>query len=160
MRSSKLLLSTLFVLIATASRSYSETPNPVVWAVQSAPHGSVKPGSRFSIKIIGTIQPGWHIYAMEEPDGSPMATQVGITESDPARVLRITASKPQLIHDAALNLTAGVYLNSAAFILYLQVDSTSSQTPLHILVRYQSCNNKLCFPPRTQTIEVPLRIGE
>jgi hypothetical protein len=27
-------------------------------------------------------------------------------------------------------------------------------------VRYQSCNNNLCLPPRTQTIEVAVHIGQ
>ncbi len=160
MRSPEILLGTLFSLVAAAGPTGAQAPNPVAWVVKTAPHGNVKPGSKFAVSVVGTVQTGWHLYAMEEPDGGPIATQVGLAEGDPASVLRVSASKPQTIHDDALQLDTGVYLTTAEFTLSLKAATAPSHDPLHVLVRYQTCNNKVCLPPRTQTIEVPVRIGQ
>ena len=160
MRSSEIIFGTLISLVAIVNPSGAQAPTPVTWAVKTAPHGNVKPGSKFAVSVVGTVQPGWHLYAMEEPEGGPIATQVGLAEGDAASVLRVSASKPQTIHDDALQLDTGVYLTTAEFTLSLQAAAAPSHDPLHVLVRYQTCNNKVCLPPRTQTIEVPVRIGQ
>lgn len=147
-------------LALIAASAAAQAHNPVAWSVASAPHSGVKPGAKFDIAVTGKPEPGWHLYAMQEPDGGPIATEVGIAEGDPASLLHVTASKPQTMHDPALNLDTGVYVSAAQFTLHLQAASAPSPGPIRVLVRYQSCNNNVCLPPRTQTIPVPVHIGQ
>jgi DsbC/DsbD-like thiol-disulfide interchange protein len=153
----------LFILLtfcaATASTALAQAHTPVMWTVKSAPHSAVKPGNKFEVAVSGIVEPGWHLYAMQEPDGGPIATQVGLAEGDPADLLRVSGSKPLIVHDNAFHLDTPVYLTTAEFTLHLQAAASASSKPIHILVRYQACNNNLCLPPRTQNIEVPVHIG-
>ena len=160
MRNALKLFALLIACAAAAPAVVAQAHNPVAWTVKSAPHSSVKPGSKFTIAVTGTVESGWHLYAMEEPDGGPIATQVGLAEDDPADLLHVSASKPQTIHDNSFNLDTPVYLTTAEFTLHLQAAASPSAKPLHVLVRYQSCNNNMCLPPRTSTIEVPVHIGQ
>lgn len=160
MRNVLSLFTLLTFCTAAASTAVAQVHNPITWTVKSAPHSTVKPGSKFEVAVTGTVEPGWHLYAMQEPDGGPIATQVGLAEGDPADLLRVIGSKPQTVHDDAFNLDTPVYLTTAEFTLHLQAAAAPSSKPLHVLVRYQSCNNNLCLPPRTQTIEIPVHIDQ
>ncbi len=153
-------LALLIAFAAAAPPAVAQAHNPVAWTVKSAPHSSVKPGSKFTVAVTATVESGWHLYAMEEPDGGPIATQVGLAEGDPADLLHVSASKPQTLHDNSFNLDTPVYLSTAEFTLHVQAAASPSAKPLHILVRYQSCNNNMCLPPRTSTIEVPFLIRQ
>jgi len=31
---------------------------------------------------------------------------------------------------------------------------------LHVLAKYQSCNDRLCLPPHIDTIEIPITAGK
>jgi hypothetical protein len=81
------------VLVLPLSAGFAQAPRPVSWHVKSAPHGAVKPGAKFEVTVVGAIMPGWHVYALQEPDGGPIATQVGLADGDPAVVLKVTISR-------------------------------------------------------------------
>lgn len=137
----------------------AETKSPVQWQVKAAPHGAVKAGAKFEVGVSGQIDDGWHVYAMEEPDGGPIATQVALADGDAANLLRVAEDKPHMVQDAAFNLQTGVHLKTVAYTLHLQAGTETGSRPLHVVVRYQSCNENVCLPPRAETIEVPLVIA-
>ena len=110
--------------------------------------------------VAGTIDPGWHVYAMEEPQGGPIATQVGLAENDPAETLRVTSSKPQIAPDASFGMSTGVFESSVDFTLYLRaVPAPNAGDGLQVLIRYQACNDQVCLPPHTDTVPVPLAMS-
>lgn len=150
----------LFFLIGTASAALAAPPVPVHWRVMSAPHDAVKPGAKFEVTVAGAIDPGWHVYALQEPQGGPIATQVGIAENDPAETLRVTSSKPHIAPDASFGMPTGVFENTVDFTLHLRATPESgSGSGLQVLIRYQACNNQVCLPPHTDTVPVPLAIS-
>lgn len=156
------LLAGLAVAGAAVPLAGGQANPPVAWQVKSAPHAPVKPGAKFDITIAGQIRPGWHVYALEEPDGGPVATQVGLAEGDPANLLRVTSAKPQMVQDPAFGMQTGLFENTVAFTLHLQAPKQPGSTgahPLHVLVRYQSCDSHVCLPPHTDTVEVPLTLA-
>jgi thiol:disulfide interchange protein DsbD len=108
--------------------------------------------------VSGQVDAGWHLYALEEPDGGPIATQVALTEGDPANLLHVDESKPRIVFDPLFQQPTGFFENTADFTLHLQLakDAPAGTLPLHVLVRYQSCNDKVCLPPHTDTIDVPI----
>jgi hypothetical protein len=135
---------------------------PVSWHVKSAPQGAVKSGAKFEVTVTGAIQPGWHVYALQEPDGGPIATQVGLADGDPADVLKVTSDKPKLVMDPAFGMQTGLFLNTVDFTLHLQAPKeggSGEAKPLHVLVRYQSCDNHVCLPPHTDTVDVPVTLA-
>ena len=152
-------LRTAATLLLLSTTAFAAPKSPVQWHVKSVP-SSAKPGARISIIVSGQIDPGWHLYAMEEPDGGPIATVVGLTEGDPADLLSVTESKPIVIDDPLFHLRTGFFRSTVDFTLHLKIDPTAKPgpTPLHVLLRYQSCNDQVCQPPHTDTVEVPLAI--
>ena len=152
-------LRTAAVLLLLSATAFAAPKSPVQWHITSTP-SSAKPGTRISIIVSGQIDPGWHLYAMEEPDGGPIATVVGLTEGDPADLLSVTESKPIVIDDPLFHLRTGFFRSSVDFTLHLKIDPAAKPgpNPLHVLLRYQSCNDQVCQPPHTDTVEVPLAI--
>jgi hypothetical protein len=136
-------------------------PAVVHWAVKEAPGKAIKPGAKFSVTIAGTIDAGWHLYALEEPKGGPIATEVALTDGDAADLLRVEESKPKVVPDPVFQVPTGFFENAASFTLHLQMagDAAPGAHTLHVLVKYQSCNDRVCLPPHTDTVEVPVVVG-
>ncbi len=146
----------LLLLSATA---YAAPKSPAQWHVKTVPTAA-KPGTKIAITVSGQIDPGWHLYALEEPEGGPIATVVGLTEGDPADLLSVDESKPIVIDDPLFHLRTGFFRGTADFTLHLRVDPSAKPgtNPLHVLIRFQSCNDQVCLPPHTDTVEVPLNV--
>jgi DsbC/DsbD-like thiol-disulfide interchange protein len=158
----RIIWSAPALLLATMTLPALAAPKPPVhWQVKAAPSGAVKPGGRFQVIVAGQIDPGWHMYALEEPQGGPIATEVAIAEGDPADLLRVNESRPEVILDPMFGLTTGLFRQNVAFTLKLQMPrgEAAGPQPLHVLVRYQACNDHVCLPPHTDTVDVPLSVG-
>jgi hypothetical protein len=145
------------VLCATA---HAAKP-PVQWQVKDPPAKPLKPGTKFNLALEGQIGAGWHLYALEEPTGGPVATVIGLTEGDPADLIRVEQGKPRILPDPLFNVPTGYFEGTAGFILHLQLakEAAAGASALHILIRYQSCNDHLCLPPHTDTVQVPITIA-
>lgn len=135
--------------------------SPVSWTAKLVPEKAVKPGAKVAVQLTGVPEPGWHLYALEEPEGGPIATVVSLTEGDAAELERVTESKPKMAPDPAFGQTDGLFTGSAAFVLHVRVngDAQAGESPLHVLVKYQSCDDHVCLPPRTDTVAVPMTVS-
>jgi len=153
-----------YILAAALTSAICSTAHaaktPVQWQVKNPPVKPLKAGTKLNLTLEGHIDTGWHLYALEEPDGGPVATVIGLTDGDPADLLRVEEAKPKLLPDPLFNLPTGFFENTAAFTLHLQLskDVPAGASSLRILVRYQSCNDRVCLPPHTDTIAVPITI--
>ena len=66
----------LFVFVAGASAQ-----NPVKWSRST---GSFQ-GKTYILKLTAEIDPGWHLYALDQPSGGPIATT--IKSGDPSQFI-------------------------------------------------------------------------
>lgn len=149
-----LLLAAVAVPLVVAAAP----PNPVHWSIRDLPAKPLAPGARFTLTLASHIDPGWHLYALEEPDGGPIATEIGLGAEDPVALLKVDEPPPQMISDSVLHQSNGVFQGAADFTLHLQLPRKplAHDAVLHVMVRYQSCSDRLCLPPRTETVNVPL----
>src|ERR1700759_1337367 len=138
-----------FVLAGACLDAHAAMKSPIHWRVKVAPAKAVKAGEKFSVTITGEPDAGWHLYALEEPEGGPIATDIGLTEGDPADLLHVEEGKPKMLPDPVTGKQAGFFDGAADFVLRLQADkdAAASKAGLHVLVRYQSCNDRMCLPP-------------
>lgn len=157
-RTAWFLLAAIFAVAPAAVHAAAKSP--VHWSVKNSPAKPVKPGAKFSVTVTGAIDPGWHLYAMEEPQGGPIPTEVALTEGDPADLLRVEESKPKMQADPMFQQPTGLFDGVASFTLRLQMAKDAAPGPhtLHVLVKYQSCNDRICLPPRTDTVEAPVTV--
>ncbi len=151
-----MLLAVLFLPINHAV--HAAVKPPVQWQVKTAPAKAVKAGANFTVSIIGQIDSGWHLYALEEPQDGPVATEIALTDGDPADLIRVEEGKPKVLPDPVFQKPVGFFAGSADFTLHLQLAADASPGPgtLRVLVRYQSCNDRVCLPPHTDTVPVAL----
>jgi thiol:disulfide interchange protein DsbD len=132
---------------------------PVAWTVQDAPSKPVRAGARFTAKIAAKIQPGWHIYGLKPAADGPVPTRLWVAEGQPAQLAApVTGTEPQTMQDASFNMEVQLYEGEAAFTLPLKLAPTAPPGAQKIVVNasYQSCDNKICLPPKTVKLEVPV----
>lgn len=131
----------------------------VVWHIDPPAH-ALKPGVNLNVVLAAHIDPGWHLYALEEPPGTSSATLIGLVEGDPADLLHVDEGRPITSFDPLSNVPIRWFSGTANFILNLELakDLRIGPTSLHVMVRYQSCNDRLCLPPHTDLITVPFTV--
>jgi len=151
----------VLALLAATTRAEATQKPPVHWHIKSSPAKPVKPGAKFNVAITGELEPGWHLYALEEPQSGPIATEIALTEGDPADLIRVEEGKPKVILDPAFQVPTGFFEKAADFTLHLQLAKQASygDQQLRVLLRYQSCNDRVCLPPVTDTVTVPFTVG-
>jgi Disulphide bond corrector protein DsbC len=156
--SARFLLVVAFAILSIESANAAKPT--VQWQIKNPPTKALKQGTKFNVALVGQIDSGWHLYALEEPTGGPVATIIGLTDGDPADLLRVEEAKPKILLDPLFNLQTGFFEGTADFTLHLQLakDAPIGASALHVLVRYQSCNDRVCLPPHTDTVVIPLTI--
>jgi hypothetical protein len=91
----------------------------------------------------------------------PIATRIWLGEGQPFRLAgNVKAAEPLLVQDASFNMEVETYEGEAFFILPLRVTARSDPGSQILLVSasYQSCNNKICLPPKTIKVSLPIDI--
>jgi len=137
-------------------------PDPVAWKLQ-IPSAAVKAGGRFSAKLLAAVQEGWHLYSLKPIAEGPIPTRIWIAEGQPFTLTgAIQSPEPQVMQDPSFGMEVELFEGEAVFTVPVRV--TAGATPgaqkLVVSASYQTCNNKLCLPPRTVKVEVPVTIAK
>jgi DsbC/DsbD-like thiol-disulfide interchange protein len=149
----------LLIAAAMAVALWAAPADPVAWKLQP-PGKPVKNGSRFQVKLVAAIEPGWHLYSLKPVAEGPIPTRIWIAGGQPFQLAgAVGAAEPVTVQDPALGMEVEMYEGEASFTLPLQAvaNATGEQT-LVVSASYQSCNNKLCLPPKTVKVELPLTV--
>lgn len=136
-------------------------PDPVAWKLQDGPAHPVKAGSRFNVKLVAQVQEGWHLYSMKHVEDGPVATRIWVTEGEPFQLAdSIKSSPPETLQDPSFNMEVELYEGEASFTLPLKVAAGAQVGAQKLVVSasYQSCNNKICLPPKTVKVELPVTV--
>ncbi len=136
-------------------------PDPVAWKLEEVPVKAVKPGARFTVKLVARIQEGWHLYSLKPMAEGPIPTRVWLAAGQPFELAGgIKADEPEVIEDPSFNMEVELYEGEAAFVLPVRVAPGAAAGAQNLVVSasYQTCNNKVCLPPKTVKVEVPVTI--
>jgi thiol:disulfide interchange protein DsbD len=136
-------------------------PDPVVWKLQPLPAAPVKAGARISVKLQATVQDGWHIYSLKPMPEGPIPTRIWIAEGQSFSMAgSIQAPGPQVMQDPSFGMEVELYEGEVVFTLPVKVAASASagQQTLVVGASYQSCNAKLCLPPKSVKAELPITI--
>jgi hypothetical protein len=165
-------LAYLFVLLLGAvSSTPSSRPlagdsalsiRPVKWRVVggSAPREIVS-GRTLPLTIQADIAKGWHIYALTQKPGGPIALQLQLVGAADVLVRGvIRAPKPERAFDKNFGIETELYSGNPLFIIPVGVPgrSLTGFRKFQVAARYQVCSETLCLPPRTDKLDVALRI--
>jgi DsbC/DsbD-like thiol-disulfide interchange protein len=136
---------------------------PVRWSVVggSSPRQVVS-GRTVQITLQADIAKGWHIYSLTQRPGGPIPLRLDLI--GPADVVVrgvINAPKPDRLFDKNFGLETELYSGSPRFTIPVGVPGRSPTgiRRFQIGARYQVCSDKLCLPPRTDKLDVALRVA-
>ena len=147
----KLILITSVVIISLATKAQL---NPVSWTY-SAKKVSEK---TYELRLSASMQSGWHLYSQTQP-GDAIAEPTKITfNKNP--LLKLDGKvkeegKMEKFHDAKLDLSANQYSSKVEFVQTVKLKA-NAKTNVNGTVRFQTCNDEKCLPPKTITFSIAL----
>jgi DsbC/DsbD-like thiol-disulfide interchange protein len=136
---------------------------PVRWSVVggSAPHDVVS-GRTVSITLQAVIAKGWHIYSLTQKPGGPIPLRLELVGGADV-VMRgvVDAPKPERTFDKNFGIETELYSGTPRFTVPVGVPGKSPAgiRKFQIGARYQVCSDKVCLPPRTDKMDVAIRIA-
>jgi thiol:disulfide interchange protein DsbD len=136
--------------------------DPVAWKL-TPPEAPVKAGARFNVKLLAEVRDGWHLYSLKPMAEGPIATRIWIAEGQPFSLAgAIQSPDPEVVQDPSFGMEVELYEGEAVFTLPVRAapGAAPGGQKLVVSASYQSCNNKLCLPPKTVKLEVPVTIGK
>ena len=158
---------TQFLLITSVlgfTATFAATPSP-----QSAPNigvsGSlsvdkVQRGRPAQAVVVMEIPSGFHVHSNRPLEKFLIATQLQIEARKGVRLGPVVYPRAALRSLKFSKNKLAVYEGKATMRFKVTVDPGfgSESFELKGRLRYQSCNDELCFPPQTREVKIPIRI--
>jgi cytochrome c biogenesis DsbD-like protein len=143
--------------VALAQAPESGIPETVSWSI--APQAA-KAGGKLLLTLRGTVQDGWHVYSLKQaPDGpTPLLVSLGASDVIAAEGA-VTESRAVKQRDPAFGLDTQFYEH--AFTLTVPVrlkPQVAGQQVVPVNVRFQTCNGRICQPPKTVHLSAPVNV--
>ena len=136
---------------------------PVKWTlVGGSAARDVVSGRTVPITLQADIAKGWHIYSLTQKSGGPIPLRLDILgESDVVVRGVFRAPKPDRTFDKNFGIETELYSGSPRFTIPIAVPARAGRgiRKFQIGARYQVCSDKVCLPPRTDKLDVALRIA-
>ncbi len=146
--------------MTAAATLASAQEDPVKWSAATKAK-TVRPGASFDVQVTATMAEGWHLYSLNQPP-PPIATRITVAKGQPFAVGGpIDGPLPQTAFDQSFGIDTEFYADSAAFTLPVKAEANApgGKTTVKVQAYYQSCNDSLCLPPKTATMEVPIEVA-
>jgi thiol:disulfide interchange protein DsbD len=126
----RILAATLFTAVLLSAQSR----NPVQWKFEDS-------------RVIATMEPGWHIYALTTPAKGPTPTTIKLADTKVASAIKVYQPKPEIKLDPNFNMNVETFEGSVAFLTqFVPADGVKGETEVPLLIRYQACTERECLP--------------
>jgi len=143
----------IFVLLAFSAGLFAQIP--AKWSLDSEAKGKqLIKDETFKGVLKADIDPGWHLYALDQPKGGPVATTIKIESGLPFEISgTIESPEPSVKPDPnfadanKVPLETRTFEKIASFTVPLKAVSDTSTDALAFIVRFQLCNDTTCIPP-------------
>ena len=143
------LLASIFASAALLAQS----TDPVQWTLTSDATKAA-PGAVVALRLTAKLEPGWHLYSLSPtPDNIPIPTTVSFAESPSVESISLYQPKPEKKLDLSFGYETETFVDEAVLLVQAQLkkDAPPGALALTAKVRYQTCNDKTCKPPKTKT---------
>ena len=149
------LLAGFFLLASIAGAA----EDPVQWTL-AFDSKTAAPGSHVLAKFTGTIQEHWHVYSMTTPPGGPNPTTASIADNPAVAGVKIYQAQPVRKLDPSFGIDTETFSNQYVLLFDIELKKDAPPGPADITakVRYQSCNDTICLPPKRKTAMATIAI--
>ncbi|MCX8036723.1 MAG: protein-disulfide reductase DsbD family protein [Candidatus Sumerlaeia bacterium] len=151
-------MATVLCLVLLRATSAQETT--VLWEFSLEP-AVARAGEMVSVRISAIPQGNWYFYAHTNASGGPTPLRVRLDLPPGLSAAgALEAPAPKRKFDSGFQIEVDYYADPVVFQQRVQVGSDVAAGPLHIQgsVRYQSCNDTACLPPRETPFDLTLTI--
>jgi hypothetical protein len=151
----------LFLAPGLCGAGAEQSPNSTVqWAAFVISTAAVTHGRTATVELSADVQEGWHVYALTQPPGGPTALHVTLDDNDVAQLVGVpSATIPEKRHDASFDLETQFYSHSFALRLPVRLmQPAAGRQLIPVSVRFQTCSDRECQPPRTVHLAVPIDV--
>jgi len=133
--------------------------DPVQWELSSDAQ-KAPAGSSVALKLTAKLEPGWHLYSLTTPPGGPIPTTAKLADNPAVADSRLYQPQPERKFDPNFNLDTETFEKEAVFwiVANLKKDAAAGPLELSAEVRYQSCDDKQCLPPKKKTASFTLNV--
>lgn len=143
------------------ARPKAGAQTPVHWTLAAPASAAIAPGAATDLKLTASIEDGWHIYAINQGPGGPVATRITVPSGQPFTMDGAVKVKPapHAEFDESFGIKVLMHEDRAEFLIPVKGTAAlkSGRDTLHVDARYQACNASLCLPPQTAKLTVPVR---
>ena len=148
-------MSVLVLLLALTAAA--QRPSDVVRWSAEAPAAAVTPNGTAKIVVTARIEPGWKLYAIDQPkDGPKPLAFEGTTRQFAVVTKAIVAPKPKVQKDENFGTETRYYESEAVFTVPVSIDGsvTAGRQGMPLNVTFQACGGDVCLRPFTQKLQV------
>jgi DsbC/DsbD-like thiol-disulfide interchange protein len=153
-------------LLGLAGPALAQSADPaaaqtVNWTVTADPADAVKQGGKLTLTLHGDVADGWHVYALKQLPNGPTPLRVSLDQNTIAAASGAPAGSPATkIHDQGFNLDTQFYSRAFTVSLPLTVAARVAGGPqqIPVSVRFQTCNDRVCQPPKTVHLTATVQI--
>src|SRR5579883_751061 len=149
----------LAFLLCCAFTAQAAKLDPVHWTLTSE-SDKAPPGSSIVLKLSASLDEGWHLYSLTTPKGGPIPTTIGLLDNPAVAGFKLYQPKPERKFDPNFNLDTETFQKEAIFWIVADLKKDAPPGPLEISawVRYQSCDDRQCLPPKKKTAVLTLTL--
>ena len=147
-------------IIVWPGTAFAQGENPITWTLAEGPK-QVKPAQKFDLELTAKIEEGWYLYSTTQPPGGPNATRITMPAGGPFSFYGAPGGPPPKVkYDANFSMETETHDGSVTFALPVEVakDTASGTHKAEVHVRFQTCNERLCLPPKTEKLSVTLNV--
>lgn len=145
---------TISFLLLFSNILFAQIQNPVAWTATSKKIAD----KTYEVHLTATINPGWHIYSQNTPDGGPIPTSITFTKN-PLVIVNGKAKEvgkmEQHIEPLFGNINVKQFSNKVDFVQLVKLKAPV-KTSMNVAVEFMVCNDKQCLPPSTRKFSVAL----
>ena len=134
--------------------------NPVV--VSATVDATARAGEVIEIKILAEMDKEWHIYSIYKASEGPLPTEISISGSAVGAIAPVLEPKPLYLFDPGFETDTYYHEGNTEFIFPVRLKRSLDPGTYSIDVEffYMVCNERLCYPPLTQTVTVDVTVEE
>jgi thiol:disulfide interchange protein len=148
------LISVFFLALVSM---FAAAEDPVQWTL-TVDSKAAAPGSHVLGTLTGTIQPHWHVYSMTTPPGGPNPTTAGIADNPAVAGFKIYQSKPVRKLDPSFGIDTETFSEQYVLLFDVELKKDAAAGNIAANVRYQSCNDTICLPPKKKSATAAIAI--
>lgn len=135
--------------------------DPITWALAVQPAGATTTaGGSLTVALTATIEEGWHLYSIKLEPGGPVPTVISVPDGQPfSSGGEISEPLPLSSFDGNFNKVLEYHEAKAVFTIPVKTGAApAGKQTVRIGASYQTCNDRLCLPPRQVTVTTDVQV--